>query len=71
MTVRQFIYDPASRTPPPSGFGDLVQGAKSEPGLIGLPLPAKRAPTVSWDDIVNQLILARHNDQAVGQLVVT
>ncbi len=71
VTVRQFIYDPASGLPPPGGFGDLVQGAKSEPGLIGLPLPAKRAPTVSWDDIVDTLILARRNDQAVGQLVVT
>ena len=60
VTVRQFVYDPASGNPPPAGFGDLVQGAK--PGLIGLPLPAKRAPTVGWDDIVDILILARRND---------
>jgi hypothetical protein len=71
VTVRQFVYDPASGAAPPAGFGDLVAGATTEPGLIGLPLPAKRAPTVGWDEVVNALILARRNDQAVGQLVVT
>lgn len=71
VTVRQFVYDPASGTPPPPGFADLAAGARSEPGLIGLPLPAKRAGTVSWDEIVDALILARLNDQAVGRLVVT
>lgn len=71
VTVRQFIYDPDSGTKPPAGFDDLIPGAKSSPGLLGLPLPANRAPCVGWDQIVDELILCRFNDQAVGQLVVT
>jgi len=71
VTVRQFIYDPATGKPPPTGFSDLVGGAKSEPGLLGLPLPTVRAPPISWDKVVDALILRRARDQAVGELVVT
>lgn len=71
VTVRQFVYDPASGTSPPAGFDDLVDGARRAPGLIGLPLPARRAATISWDEVVDALILARLNDQAVGRLTVT
>lgn len=71
VTVRQFLYDPASRVPPPAGFGDLVGLASSAPGLIGVPLPAVRVRCVGWDQIVDALILSRLNDQAVGKLVVT
>jgi hypothetical protein len=71
VTVRQFVYDPASGSAPPPGFGDLVRGASTAPGLLGLPLPATRAPTIGWDDIVEALILSRLDDQAVGRLVVT
>ncbi|MCX7109240.1 MAG: hypothetical protein WCI11_07250 [Candidatus Methylumidiphilus sp.] len=72
VTVRQFIYDPNSGVaPPPAGFSDLVQGAKTVPGLLGLPLPAKPAPVVGWDDVFESLILCRLNDQAIGTLVVT
>jgi hypothetical protein len=71
VTVRQFIYDPASGVAPPAGFADLVEGAISSPGLLGLPLPAKRAPTIGWDTIYDYLILCRASDQSVGTLVVT
>lgn len=71
ITVRQFIYDPRSGKKPPAGFEDLPKLGKDAPGLIGLPLPAKPASTISWDRIVDSLILCRVNDQAVGQLVVT
>jgi len=70
VTVRQFVYDPASNSPPPE-FSDLVRGASTAPGLLGLPLPAQRAPTISWDEIVEALILSRLDDQAVGRLMVT
>jgi hypothetical protein len=72
VTVRQFLYDPALG-PPPGGqdFADLVGLASTAPGLIGLPLPKTRAPCVGWDTIVDTLIMARLNDQAVGTLVVT
>lgn len=69
VTVRQFLYDPAAGKPP-AGFEDLEQGSKTSPGLIGLPLPTDRAPCISWDIIVDELILARHNDQAIGTLTV-
>lgn len=69
VTVLQFVYDP-SKGKPPAGFADLEPGAKTEPGLIGLPLPAAPAPCISWDVIVNALILARASDQAVGTLIV-
>jgi hypothetical protein len=69
VTVRQFIYDPA-KGKPPTGFADLEDGAKGEPGLLGLPLPAKPAPCVDWDEVVDALILCRQSDQAVGRLVV-
>jgi hypothetical protein len=70
VTVRQFVYDPASGAPP-TGFNDLVGGARSEPGLLGLPLPSVRAATMGWDKVVAALILCRKSDQAVGELVVT
>ena len=70
VTVRQFIYDPTSRLPPPDGFTDLTQLARFEPGLIGLPLPTTIAMTFGWDKVVDALILARLNDQAIGRLVV-
>lgn len=71
VTVRQFLYDPVAGTKLPAGFEDLKDKAKNVPGWLGLPLPATRAPCVSWDRIVDMLILARKNDQAVGTLVVT
>jgi len=71
VTVRQFVYDPAAGAAPPAGFHDLEAGAKNFPGLLGLPLPKKPAPTVGWDEIVELLILSRKGDQAVGQLAVT
>ncbi len=70
VTVRQFLYDPASGSPP-AGFTDLAGLATSAPGLIGLPLPKTRVACVGWDAIVDALILSRLNDQAVGTLVVT
>lgn len=70
VTVRQFIYDPAAKTKPPAGFSDLEQAAKDAPGLLGLPLPAKPAPCIKWNDVVESLILSRENDQAVGKLLV-
>ena len=57
VTVRQFIYDPDSKTPPPVGFEDLPDFAKDRPGLIGLPLPKKRAPATGWDDIYNYTLI--------------
>lgn len=69
-TVRQFVYDPASGSSPPPGFGGLLRGASTAPGLLGLPLPATRAPTIGWDEFVEALILSRLGDQAVGRLVV-
>lgn len=69
VTVRQFLYDPA-KGKPPTGFADLESAAKIAPGIIGLPLPPKPAPCVNWDDIVDDMILCRHNDQSVGTLVV-
>jgi hypothetical protein len=71
VTVRQFIYDPSANVAPPLGFSDLMQVATSAPGLLGLPLPIKRAPTVGWDNIFETLILSRLNDRAVGFLTVT
>lgn len=71
VTVRQFIYDPALGVEPPPGFVDLFEAANGEPGLLGLPLPAKSAPVVGWDDVFEALILCRLNDQAVGTLIVT
>lgn len=71
VTVRAFDYNPDSTTALPAGFGDLAQEAKDRPGLLGLPLPKEPQLVVDWDDIVNDLILRRYNDQAVGQLVVT
>lgn len=71
VTVRQFIYDPTTKDKPPAGFEDLVEGAKSVPGLLGLPLPANPAPCINWDEIVETLILSRESDQAIGKLVVT
>jgi len=70
VTVRQFIYDPGSSTPPPQGFGDLPDLAANHPGLIGLPLPATRAATISWDRIYDYLILRRLDEQSVGTLTV-
>ena len=70
VTVRQFLYDP-TKGKPPAGFGDLEQGSITSPGLIGLPLPPSPAPCIGWDTIVDALILARYNDQAVGTLTVT
>jgi hypothetical protein len=70
VTVRQFLYDPDVDTPP-RGFSDLTEKAVTYPGLIGLPLPKKREPCISWDVIVDALIFARADDQAVGTLVVT
>lgn len=57
---------------PPRGFEDLA-GAASSPsrGLIGLPLPPRPAPAISFDEIYKYLILRRMSDQAVGTLVVT
>lgn len=71
VTVRQFIYDPIRDIAPPAGFADLIDGAQTSPGLLGLPLPAKPAPVVGWDTVLEALILCRLNDQAVGTLVVT
>ncbi|WP_338846086.1 hypothetical protein V8J88_20335 [Massilia sp. W12] len=71
VTVRQFIYDPKKKEKPPAGFEDLVQGAQTAPGLLGLPLPEKPAPCINWDTLVNTILLCRHDDQAVGKLVVT
>jgi hypothetical protein len=71
VTVRTFDYDPNSGKAPPIGFADLAQEAKDRPGLLGLPLPKEPQLTVDWDDMVDELILRRYNDQAVGQLVVT
>lgn len=71
VTVRQFIFDPARGTAPPAGFADLIEGARTSPGLLGLPLPAKPAAVVGWDDVFEALILCRLNDQAVGTLIVT
>ena len=70
VTVRQFLYDP-SKGKPPAGFEDLEKGSVTSPGLIGLPLPSTPAPCVSWDKIVDSIILARKNDQAVGTLTVS
>ena len=71
VTVRQFIYNPKDGGSPPPGFPDLVELAKTDPGLLGLPLPLKPAPVVGWDKVYESLILCRLNDQAVGTLVVT
>lgn len=71
ITVRQFIYDPSTKEKPPAGFDDLVDGAKTAPGLLGLPLPSKPAPCMNWDELIETLILCRHSDQAVGKLIVT
>lgn len=70
VTVRQFLYDPNTGTPPP-GFQDLPELAKQHPGAIGLPYPKSRAPIIGWDVIYEYLILCRANDQSVGTLVVT
>ena len=46
VKLRQFVYDPASGTAPLKGFSDLVDGAKNEPGLLGLPCrPSVRRPS--------------------------
>jgi hypothetical protein len=70
VTVRQFLYDPASPVPPPAGFDDLPQLARQYPGLLGLPLPATRSPVIGWDSVFDYLILCRLNDQSVGTLTV-
>ena len=70
VTVRQFLFDPATRDPVPPGFSDLPAGAGSEPGLLGLPLPPRRHPCIGWDLIYDYLILCRSGDQSVGTLVV-
>ncbi len=72
VTVRPFLYDGNPRTPVPDGFSDLASAAQSRSkGLIGLPLPPKPAPTVSFDEVYDYLILRRLGDQAVGKLIVT
>ena len=71
VTVRTFDYKPDDGKVLPAGFTDLAQEAKDRPGLLGLPFPKEPQLTIDWDDIVNELILRRFNDQAVGQLVVT
>jgi hypothetical protein len=70
VTVRQFVYNSATGEVPPVGFDDLSKLAKTAPGLIGLPLPSKVAPTIGWDEIVDALILSRISDEAVALLVV-
>jgi hypothetical protein len=70
VTVRQFIYDPNGHVAPPPGFADLPQLAKTAPGLLGLPFPAKSVSAVGWDVVYDALILCRKNDQAIGTLVV-
>lgn len=71
VTVRQFIFDPATGKDNYNGFEDLPQDAITAPGVLGVPLPAKRAPTISYDKIFEYLILRRLNDQAVGTLLVS
>lgn len=43
VTVRQFVYDPEAGAPP-AGFSDLADGAKTAPGLLGLPLACETRP---------------------------
>lgn len=73
VTVRQFVHEFKPNSPPvPSGFEDLANAAGSRSqGLLGLPLPARPAPAISFDRIYDYLILRRLNDQAVGTLLVT
>ena len=72
VTVRAFIYDGAPGASLPNGFSDLpgfVNGPAK--GLLGLPLPARRAPVVGYDELYRYLILRRGSDLSVGTLTVT